>query len=82
MSQQGFFDESPNGPLTATKVKRRVFVYDNQRFEDPGAEYSTQDVLRFLAETYPELTTATWHSRTLPDGVEEITFVKVTGDKG
>lgn len=61
---------------------RRVFLYDNQVFEDPGREYSTQDVLNFLAQTYPELGNGTWTSRTLPDGSEEITFVKVTGEKG
>ena len=61
---------------------RRVFVYANQVFADPGPEYTVQDVLDFLAQTYPELGHATWHSRRLPDGSEEITFVKVTGEKG
>ena len=61
---------------------KRVFLYDNQVFEDPGQKYSTQDVLNFLAQTYPELGNGTWTSRTLPDGTEEITFVKVTGEKG
>ena len=41
-----------------------------------------KDVLAFLAQTYPELENGTWHSRVLPDGSEEITFVKVTGEKG
>lgn len=87
--QSNFFDPSqpandgskayqtPDRPAT-----RRVFLYDNQVFEDPGREYSTQDVLNFLAQTYPELGNGTWTSRTLPDGSEEITFVKVTGEKG
>ncbi|MCB0190391.1 MAG: hypothetical protein KDJ65_00455 [Anaerolineae bacterium] len=91
--QSNFFDPSqpandgskayqtPDRPAT-----RRVFLYDNQVFEDPGAEYSTQDVLNFLSQTYPELGNGTWTSRNLPDGaagaVEEITFVKVTGEKG
>jgi PRTRC genetic system protein C len=57
-------------------------LYDHQLFEDPGGEYSTQDVLNFLATTYPELGNGTWTSRVLPDGSEEITFVKVTGEKG
>ena len=69
--------QTPDRPAT-----RRVFLYDNQLFEDPGHEYSTQDVLNFLAQTYPELGNGTWTSRTLPDGSEEITFVKVTGEKG
>lgn len=62
--------------------KKRVFVYDNQYFEDPGAAYTVEDVLNFLAQTYPELENGTWHSRLMPDDTEEITFVKVTGEKG
>jgi PRTRC genetic system protein C len=94
-NQINFFDDQQNNdneqPLliegaTASAPKRRTFVYDGQYFSDPGPEYSTEDVLRFLAQDYPELETATWHSRALPDGaagaVEEITFVKVSGEKG
>ena len=88
--QSPFFDPNPNNnkatePLALPAPQRpakRLFLYDNQYFEDPGSEYSTQEVLGFLAETYPELTSGTWTSRTLPDGSEEITFVKVTGEKG
>jgi PRTRC genetic system protein C len=70
-----------NEPAT-NKPKKRVFQYDGQYFEDPGAEYTITDVLNFLAQTYPELENGTWHSRLLPDDTEEITFVKVTGEKG
>jgi PRTRC genetic system protein C len=93
--QVNFFDQQQEGnqqqPLliegaTPSAPKRRTFVYDGQYFSDPGPEYSTEDVLRFLAQDYPELENATWNSRTLPDGatgaVEEITFVKVAGEKG
>lgn len=80
------FDESQPGPtayrIPAKLAARRVFLYDGQQFEDPGPEYTTQDVLNALAQTYPALANGTWTSRTLPDGVEEITFVKVTGEKG
>jgi PRTRC genetic system protein C len=64
------------------KPKKRVFVYDGQYFEDPGPEYTIEDVLNFLAQTYPELENGAWHSRRMPDDTEEITFVKVTGEKG
>ena len=67
---------------TTNKPKKRVFVYDGQYFEDPGAEYTIEDVLSFLASTYPELENGAWNSRLMPDGAEEITFVKVTGEKG
>ena len=87
--QSNFFNPSQpenDGPTMYQAPDRpasgRIFLYDNQVFEDPGAEYSTQDVLNFLAQTYPELGNGTWTSRTLPDGAEEITFVKVTGEKG
>jgi PRTRC genetic system protein C len=66
----------------ANQPKKRVFVYDGQYFEDPGPEYSVEDVLGFLASTYPELENGTWNRRPMPDGTEEITFVKVTGEKG
>lgn len=84
-NQVSLFDLPPDRPLLPGPVgqpTRRVFLYDNQLFEDPGPEYSNQDVLNFLAQTYPELGNGTWTSRTLPDGTEEITFVKVTGEKG
>jgi PRTRC genetic system protein C len=89
--QTDFFEQQeqgPDSPASATDrpATRRVFLYDNQVFEDPGTEYSVRDVLNFLSQTYPELGNGTWHSRTIPDGaagaVEEITFVKVTGEKG
>ena len=66
----------------ARQPKKRVFVYDGQYFEDPGPEYTIEDVLRFLASTYPELENGAWNSRLMPDGAEEITFIKVTGEKG
>jgi PRTRC genetic system protein C len=84
-SQVSLFDLPPERPLLPGPVSRltnRVFLYDNQHFEDPGPEYSVQDVLNFLATTYPELGNGTWTSRSLPDGSQEITFVKVTGEKG
>ena len=85
MTQQNFFEQSQTdvprlNPPAAPK--KRVFVYDGAYFEDPGSEYTVQDVLKYLSQTYPELENGTWHSRTLPDGTEEITFVKVTGEKG
>jgi PRTRC genetic system protein C len=76
--QADFFGEAN----PAGKPARRLFIYDGQYYEDPGPEYSVRDILNFLAQTYPELASGTWSSRNLPDGTEEITFVKVTGEKG
>jgi PRTRC genetic system protein C len=72
---------SPNSSPAGQPAKR-LFIYDGQYWEDPGPEYSIEDILAFLSDTYPELQNGTWTSRTLPDGTEEITFVKVTGEKG
>lgn len=85
MTQENFFDPTKSDLLRLNPPavsKKRLFVYDGAYFEDPGPEYSIQEVLAFLARTYPELEQGTWHSRTLPDGTEEITFVKVAGEKG
>jgi PRTRC genetic system protein C len=85
--QAGFLEtpsaaDPPLLPGPTASAPRRVFLYDGQIFEDPGPAYTTREVLTFLASTYPELENGTWHSRRLPDGTEEITFVKVTGEKG
>ncbi len=89
--QVNFFDqpqgdrEQPlliEGAAGGNPPKQRTFVYDGQYFSDPGPQYTTEDVLRFLAQDFPELENGTWHSRELPDGTQEITFVKVAGEKG
>lgn len=88
-NQTSFFDEQNSdrrpllieGAATAPPTQR-TFVYDGQYFSDPGAEYSIEDVLRFLAQDYPELENGSYSSRMLPDGTQEITFVKVAGEKG
>jgi len=82
--QGRFFDPAAGTapPRLDTPRRKRSFLYDGTYFEDPGPEYSAQDVLSFLAQSYPELEQGSWHSRNLPDGSEEITFVKVAGEKG
>ena len=78
--QRDFFDQPGQGGTG--QPRRRLFAYDGQFWEDPGSQYAIEEVMAFLADTYPELRHGTWSSRTLPDGTEEITFVKVTGEKG
>lgn len=87
-TQNNFFaqqsDQEPviilNQP--AHPPKKRVFFYDGQYFEDPDPAYTIEEVLGLLAKTYPELEQGSWNSRSLPDGTEEITFVKIAGEKG
>lgn len=87
-AQNNFFTPPPAGePVIllnqpAGQPKKRVFFYDGQYFEDPDPAYTIEEVLGLLAKTYPELEQGTWNSRLLPDGAEEITFVKITGEKG
>jgi PRTRC genetic system protein C len=78
---QQSFDSSPADP-TANPLKPRLFYYDGQLFEDPGPAYKPEEVLNFLSATYPELARGSYTSRIMPDGTEEITFHKVTGEKG
>ncbi len=78
--QGDFFGQQQAAPTGSPR--KRLFAYDSQYWQDPGPEYTVEDVLSFLADTYPELKNGTWSSRTLPDGTEEFTFVKVTGEKG
>ena len=88
-AQSNFFDQPGqqvilNAPA-AERPRRRLFYYDGQFFSDPGPEYAVAQVMAELSRTYPELANGTWHSRVINDHgeeVEEITFVKVTGEKG
>jgi PRTRC genetic system protein C len=83
--QSNFFNQEPTqAPLNdpAPAGHKRLFVYDGQYWDDPGPAYTPNDVRLLLAKTYPALENGSWTSRILPDGVEEITFVKTMGEKG
>ena len=61
-------------------AKRALFRSLGERLLQQTAEpvllaLNPEDVLNFLATTYPELGNGTWTSRSLPDGGEEITFL-------
>ena len=83
-TQSQFFSnqQTLGNDQAADSPKSRLFYYDGQLFEDPGPDYTPQDILNFLSATYPELRNGSWTNRTNPDGVQEITFHKVTGEKG
>ncbi|MCB0031028.1 MAG: hypothetical protein KDE28_24115, partial [Anaerolineales bacterium] len=53
-----------------------------QTFPDPGAEYSTEQVLNHLRAFFPELGHARMDEKTLADGTLEITFSKQVTRKG
>jgi len=60
----------------------RVFVYGDERWEDPGEEFSNEDVRRHLTTYFPELAQAMIQEKTLDDGTVEVTLVKRAGTKG
>lgn len=61
---------------------RRIFVYDGHRFDDPGAEYSVEQVQNHLVVYFPAVAHAAVEEKTLPDGTREITFRKQVARKG
>lgn len=62
-------------------MSKRVFIYNEQRYDDPGEEFSIEDVRKVLAQTFPELATATW-TEMEKDDVVEVRFAKKVGVKG
>ena len=67
---------------TTTAPARRVFIYGDHRFDDPGSEYTVEHVKDHLSMYFPELAHATTEEKTLPDGTMEITFRKQVARKG
>ena len=61
---------------------RRVFKYGDMTFDDPGAEYSVEQILTHLKGYFPELGHARTEEKTLADGTLEITFSKQVTRKG
>lgn len=59
----------------------RVFTYNDQSWDDPGPEYSNDDVRKHLAGFFPELANAEAQIRDLDDGRQEVKFVKRAGTK-
>ena len=60
----------------------RIFKYGDNTFQDPGDEFTIDDVKQSLAQTFPEIAQATVSEKTLDDGDVEITFIKRSGVKG
>jgi PRTRC genetic system protein C len=73
-------DTAP-APTTGTPVKR-IFVYDDQTFADPGPAYSTDQVRAHLAAYFPELGQAVVKEKQRPDGLLEVSFHKQITTKG
>lgn len=66
----------------STENQRRLFVYGDHRFDDPGSAYTTEQVRQHLVQYFPELAHATIEEKALPDGTVEVTFRKQVARKG
>lgn len=60
----------------------RLFRYGDNAWDDPGPEFSADDVRKQLATYFPELANADVKTSELPDGRTEVLFVKRSGTKG
>lgn len=65
-----------------TEIPRRIFIYNEHRFNDPGAEYTIEQIQQHLVQYFPEVAHATTEEKTLADGTVEITFRKQVARKG
>ncbi len=68
--------------MSNEQAQKRVFKYAGQTFEDPGPDYSIEEIKQHLVGTYPEVAQSTVEEKTLDDGTLEVTFVKRAGTKG
>lgn len=62
--------------------KERIFKYNDQVWADPGPEFTVEDVRKQLSTFFPELARAGIQKKDLPDGTQEVEFVKRSGIKG
>ena len=60
----------------------RIFVYADQEFEDPGAEFTNEHVQRALSGTFPEIANAEVVEEEQEDGSLRVEFRKRAGRKG
>jgi PRTRC genetic system protein C len=65
-----------------TAPGRRVFVYGDHRFDDPGTEYTVEQIRTHLTAYFPELAHATTEEKNPPNGTVEIIFRKQVARKG
>jgi PRTRC genetic system protein C len=60
----------------------RVFKYLDHTIDDPGPEYSIEQVRQALVPFFPELSRATVQEETLPSGAVQVRFIKQATTKG
>jgi PRTRC genetic system protein C len=60
----------------------RVFKYLDHTIDDPGPEYSIEQVRQALVPFFPELSRSTVQEETLPSGAVQVIFTKQATTKG
>lgn len=68
--------------MTEQEQKTRVFKYGDQSWEDPGPQFSNEDVRQQLTTVFPELARADIVTTDLEDGRQQVEFIKRAGTKG
>jgi PRTRC genetic system protein C len=63
------------------EYQSRVFIFEQNRWEDPGEQFTPEDIRTSYADYFPELNQATYKQKVV-NGILEITFKKETGTKG
>lgn len=63
-------------------MAERVFKYGDQSWQDPGQEFSNEDVRQQLVNVFPELARADIVTTDLEDGRVQVEFIKRAGTKG
>lgn len=60
----------------------RIFIYGDNRYDDPGPDFTIDDVRKHLSQFFPELGQATFSEKKIDDDTVEVTFAKKVGTKG
>jgi len=67
--------------INATPLKRE-FEFNGVKLNDPGPEFTVEEVRDAMAAMYPDLTTATIEGPEIKDDVACYKFVRNVGTKG
>ena len=69
-------------PTTPVAAPTRQFLYNGKAYDDPDPALSVDEVRKYLADFYEELTNADAEEQTQADGTLQVTFRRRVGTKG
>jgi PRTRC genetic system protein C len=70
-----------NAAITLTPLKR-IFEFNGVRWDDPGPEFSVEDVRETMSLMYPDLTTAIVEGPEIVGDTAVFKFIRNVGAKG